>query len=294
MYKYHLNFESIENPVYYKDTMLFQLGKLYCFPETVIEKHAHLDWFELTIISDGAGIITTNDISTPVQKGDIYLSYPGDFHEILSSSKNPLKYDFFAFNTKNIFHKQELKYIMNTYTYENRVFQNNAVNYAISSAIAELSSKEKYSSELLSLIFEEVLYYIIRSFNYKTVQRKINHLSSNELCFQIMHYIDTHIYSIKNLALLSEKFSYNYSYLSNFFKKNTGYTISDYYQNRRLETAKLLMNAGDLKITNIAERLNYSSLYAFSKAFKKKYGIAPKSYVVSDKQSPSASINKVF
>ena len=283
MYKYRLNFESIENPISYKDTLLFQIGKLYCFPETVIEKHAHLDWFELTIISDGTGIITTNDISTPVQEGDIYLSYPGDFHEILSSDKNPLKYDFFAFNTKNTFLKQELQHIMNTYTYENRVFQNSAVNYAVSSAIAEFSSKEKYSSELLSLIFEEILYHIIRSFDGEAIQRNINNLPANELCFQIMHYIDTHIYSIKSLASLSEKFSYNYSYLSNFFKKNTGYTISDYYQNRRLEAAKLLINAGGLKITNIAERLNYSSLYAFSKAFKKKYGIAPKSYTVSDK-----------
>ena len=56
-------------------------------------------------------------------------------------------------------------------------------------------------------------------------------------------------------------------------------TIAEYYQNRRLETAKLLINSGDLKITNIAERLNYSSLFAFSKAFKKKYGIAPKNYI---------------
>jgi len=283
MYKYRLNFESIENPISYKDTLLFQIGKLYCFPETVIEKHAHLDWFELTIISGGTGIITTNDISTPVQEGDIYLSYPGDFHEILSSDKNPLKYDFFAFNTKNTFLKQKLQHIMNTYTYENRVFQSSAVNYAVSSAIAEFSSKEKYSSELLSLIFEEILYLIIRSFDGEAIQRNINNLPANELCFQIMHYIDTHIYSIKSLASLSEKFSYNYSYLSNFFKKNTGYTISDYYQNRRLEAAKLLINAGGLKITNIAERLNYSSLYAFSKAFKKKYGIAPKSYTVFDK-----------
>lgn len=98
-----------------------------------------------------------------------------------------------------------------------------------------------------------------------------------------MHYIDTHIYSIKNLSCLSERFSYNYSYLSDLFKKCTGNTIANYYQTRRLETAKLLINSGELKITSIAERLNYSSLYTFSKAFKKKYGLSPRDYIKSDK-----------
>lgn len=215
----------------------------------------------------------------PVQKGDIYLSYPGDFHEIISSGENPLKYDFFAFATKNALLEQELKNIMNSHTCEERVFCSNTVNYAVSDAISELSAKKKYSSELLSLIFEEIIFNVIRSFDFEMSGNTGGNLSPNELCFQIMHHIDTHIYSIKKLASLSEKFSYNYSYLSNFFKKKTGTTIAEYYQNRRLETAKLLINSGDLKITNIAERLNYSSLFAFSKAFKKKYGIAPKNYI---------------
>ncbi len=279
MYKYHLDFLHIEEPVCYKDTLLFQLGRLYCFPGTVIEKHAHLDWFELTVISDGSGTVKTNGVATPVQKGDIYLSYPGDFHEIISSGENPLKYDFFAFATKNALLEQELKNIMNSHTCEERVFRSNTVNYAVSDAISELSAKKKYSSELLSLIFEEIIFNVIRSFDFEMSGNTGGNLSPNELCFQIMHHIDTHIYSIKKLASLSEKFSYNYSYLSNFFKKKTGTTIAEYYQNRRLETAKLLINSGDLKITNIAERLNYSSLFAFSKAFKKKYGIAPKNYI---------------
>lgn len=283
MYKYHLDFLHIEEPVCYKDTLLFQIGRLYCFAGTVIEKHAHLDWFELTVISDGEGKVITNGVASPVQKGDIYLSYPGDFHEIISSEEKPLKYDFFAFATKNAVLKEELKDIMNSHTCEERIFRSNAVNYAVSCAISELSSKKKYSSELLSLIFEEIIYNIVRSFDCGAVRSDNSRISANELCFQIMHYIDTNIYSIKNLASLSEKFSYNYSYLSNFFRKKTGTTIADYYQNRRLETAKLLINSGDLKIINIAERLGYSSLFAFSKAFKKKYGISPKNYIRADR-----------
>ena len=98
-----------------------------------------------------------------------------------------------------------------------------------------------------------------------------------------MHYIDTNIYSIKKLSDLSEKFSYNYSYLSDFFKRNTGNTIVNYYRTRRLYTARLLINEGLLKINKISEMLNYSSVYAFSKAFKTEYGISPKKYALSVK-----------
>lgn len=40
--------------------------------------------------------------------------------------------------------------------------------------------------------------------------------------------------------------------------------------------ARLLLNEGKLNITKIAELLNYSSIYSFSKAFKEKYGVSPK------------------
>lgn len=165
MYKYHLTFTHISNPVYYKHTSLTQLGRMYCLPTTVIEKHAHLDWFELTIVTSGEGIIVTNDVATNISEGDIYLSYPGDFHEISTSKENPLKYDFFAFNTKNILIKRELKRIVDTYSCSQRVFREPRINSTISNAIAEISSKHKYHNEVLSLIFEQVLFYLIRNFD---------------------------------------------------------------------------------------------------------------------------------
>ena len=90
-----------------------------------------------------------------------------------------------------------------------------------------------------------------------------------------MNYIDTHIYSLCNLCELTEKFKYNYSYLSSLFKKTTNKTLAEYFRNRKLETAKALVIEKNKKIGEIAEMLNYSSTFAFSKAFKEKYGVSP-------------------
>ena len=71
-------------------------------------------------------------------------------------------------------------------------------------------------------------------------------------------------------------FNYNYSYLSALFSRVTGKTLRGYYLDRRLEIAKTMVLEKNKKIWEIAEMLNYSSAFAFSKAFISKYGISPK------------------
>ena len=47
---------------------------------------------------------------------------------------------------------------------------------------------------------------------------------------------------------------------------------------QKLEKAKELIFSGKYSLTEIAEKLGYSSIYAFSKAFKKQYGNPPSSF----------------
>lgn len=286
LYKFHIDHYFTDEPIYYGDTQLIQLGRLYCTPSAIIDKHAHGNVYELTVVTEGEGTIITNNVPTKVEKGNIYLSFPGDFHEIRSSEEKPLKYDFFAFNTKNEILKKEFKTIVSTAKdYGERVFNDEQVNSTVSSAIAELSSKQEYHSAILSSLFEQILYYTIRNFRTDKIKLQSKHtVSTEELCYQIMHYIDTHIYTMENLSVLSQKLRYNYSYLSDVFKKTTGNTIVSYYQSRRLDAASLLLIEGKLRVNQIAEMLKYSSLYSFSKAFKSKYGVSPKNYANSKKE----------
>ncbi len=54
-------------------------------------------------------------------------------------------------------------------------------------------------------------------------------------------------------------------------------TLRDYYINRKLEIADMLIKTGKLKINAIAEKLHYSTGNALTKAYTKKYGVPPKS-----------------
>ena len=280
--KYHINFCYVKTPIPFGEIDLAQIGRLYCAPDTIIDKHAHINWYELTIVTDGEGIVLTNDIGRTVKKGDIYFSCPGDFHEIRSSKENPLKYDFFSFNTRNQSAKKQLHLIVSAMQdIDSRIFADEQISALVSQGIAEMSEKQVFSEDILSSMFSQIMFRIMRNFHSKNPPAKKHNPSADALCFQVMHYIDTHIYSIENLNVLSEKFSYNYSYLSDVFKKTTGNTIVNYYQTRRLDASMLLIREQKLKINQVAERLGYSSLYAFSQAFKKRYGMSPRNYLKS-------------
>lgn len=281
--KYHINYYFTKNPPTFGDTHLIQIGRLYCMPGAMVHKHVHINWYELTVVTDGSGVVATNDIEMPVQKGDIYFSCPGDFHEIRSSEENPLEYDFFSFYTSNAISRKILKAIAsNMHDMSKRIFSDPQITPLISQAIAEISEKPPYFENVLSTLLEQIIFRTIRNLDTQRVPAQKKHnLSADALCFQIMHYIDTHIYSIQSLQVLSEKFNYNYSYISDVFKRTTGNTIVGYYQSRRLDAAKLLISEQRLKINQVAEVLNYSSLYSFSKAFKNRYGVSPKNYLKS-------------
>ena len=277
---FHLNRTFFAEPIEYESIFLLQIGRMFCNSTTVIDSHIHTNLYELTIVTDGKAIISTNDIPTSVKKGDIYLSYPGDIHKIESDKNEPLKYDFFAFRLNDSDFKNDFERIAQDYSLPStRVFHDDRIRALIGNAIGELDSSYKYRNEVLNSVFRQIMIYVIRGFeNIKPSKNRTNATRSELLCHRLMNYIDTHVYSMKTLTELANVMGYSYGYLSTLFKKTTGESLSAYYHNKRLELARLLILENRLSITEIAETLGYASLYVFSRAFTARYGVSPRRY----------------
>jgi len=274
--RYHLNNHYLENPLPFGDIHLLQLGRRYCESTEVIASHPHLNWFELTIVTGGSGTVITNNEPTTVNSGDIYLSFPCDVHEIRADRDTKLEYDFFSFYCLNQVILADLKSFTQNYkSGSRRVFRDSKISKLIEYAISEFISDEKpHAQSALGDIFHLILVYLVR--NIYNVQQTTPSVSNPEiLCFQLMNYINTHIYFIEKLEELGPIFNYNYAYLSALFKKTTGKTLSEYHLERKMETGKALVLEKKKSISEIAKMLGYD-LYSFSKAFKRKYGVSPK------------------
>lgn len=77
---------------------------------------------------------------------------------------------------------------------------------------------------------------------------------------------------------LSEKLEYDYTYLSNVFSEVNGYTIQHFIILNKIEKVKELLLYNELNLTEIAYKLNYSSVGHLSYQFKKITGLAPSFY----------------
>src|SRR5688572_15720094 len=74
---------------------------------------------------------------------------------------------------------------------------------------------------------------------------------------------------------LSSKLNYDYNYLSNLFSEVKGTTIAHFIISHKIERAKELLVYDELNLTEIAEKLHYSSVAHLSNQFKKVTGLTP-------------------
>ncbi|MPN54673.1 hypothetical protein SDC9_202350 [bioreactor metagenome] len=75
--------------------------------------------------------------------------------------------------------------------------------------------------------------------------------------------------------LLSAGLNHDYSYLSNLFSEVEGTTIEKYFIAQKIEKVKELLVYDELSLSEIADRLNYSSVAYLSNQFKKVTGLTP-------------------
>lgn len=77
---------------------------------------------------------------------------------------------------------------------------------------------------------------------------------------------------------LSEKLSYDYKYLSNIFSEEKGITIQQFIILNKIEKVKELLLYGELNLSEISYKLDYSSIAHLSNQFKKVTGMSPSHY----------------
>lgn len=74
---------------------------------------------------------------------------------------------------------------------------------------------------------------------------------------------------------LSKKLDHDYTYMANLFSEVQGTTIEQFIIAHKIERIKELIIYGELNITEIAWKMNYSSVAHLSNQFKKMTGLTP-------------------
>lgn len=95
---------------------------------------------------------------------------------------------------------------------------------------------------------------------------------------KVMARVDFDLTADLSLKANAEALSVNASYLSTLFKKETGTTLTDYVNRKRVEHAAFLLSSTDLSVSAIGLRCGIQDDNYFTKIFKKYFDKTPKQY----------------
>jgi AraC-like DNA-binding protein len=123
------------------------------------------------------------------------------------------------------------------------------------------------------------LKYALRQSGLELIEDKRHMLAEKikNIVIEMVHYSDE-IIKVNFSCYLAEKLHHDYTYMSNLFSEIQGITIEQFIISHKVERIKELIIYGELNITEIAWKMNYSSVAHLSNQFKKATGLSPSQF----------------
>ncbi|ASB49755.1 helix-turn-helix domain-containing protein [Alkalitalea saponilacus] len=143
--------------------------------------------------------------------------------------------------------------------------------HVIKTELGEVEIKEELNPEQINLIESN-----LKPIGFKLIEEKkaqiIEKIKTSII--KLIHHSEEGI-KINLSSYLSNQVNYDYNYISNLFSETEGKSIEKYYITQKIEKAKELLVYDELSLSQIADKLNYSSVAHLSSQFKKITGLTP-------------------
>lgn len=261
---------------------LVQFADVHCKSASESNPSHKQSCHEITFVYGGEGEIIQNNKRLKIKNGQIHLCFKGDSHQIIPSNTSILRFYCVGFELdeqnpiSKLFERAKEKinetgnavlsncsYLLNAFQSVLKAVCNDEID-DVSSAVAVNTLNFIFSS-----VFEEFLS--------RDISEQENPSNKDSLLFYITSYLKNNIYNIDALSYISEDTGYSYSYLSHLFSKKMGQSLKKFFTTLRMETATELLKAKS--VTEVSNLLGYSSIHAFTRAYKSYFGNSPSSVI---------------
>ena len=279
--KYIQTFFSSKNISNYSNNnsvKLFQFAAVHCKTANDFNP-LHKQWcHEITYVYAGEGEILQNNMRYKIKSGQVHICFKDDNHQIIPSKNSPLRFYCIGFTLDK---ENPLSKIMDEVAFRIDSTKNAVINdkTSLQPAFQNIyNALNKAENEPLSkTVITNSLNYIITDVLYSFLtEEKVNtyNISMKEnLLFYIIGYLKNNIYNIDALKNLANETGYSYSYLSHIFSEKMGESLKDFFISLRMDKAKELLKKKS--VTQVSEILGYSSIHAFTRAYKANFNTSP-------------------
>ncbi len=254
--------------------------------------HKH-DFYEIAYVYEGIGEHRTENEILDMHIGDFILISPGYAHCIVSTNNtNKIRIhnclfekNFFedavgrVFCGKKMSNTEFYKLFSSKKPFCLTLFDNEdqTMYNLINLARKEYALEEYCSPPAIKRYLDIILLETSRALdNHLGIAEKL--VRRREDIVNLMQFIRANISMKLTVGFLAEQIHLSPEYLSKYFKKHTGKTISQFLSETRIAKAKLLLRQTDRSITDIGYICGYSSPANFRKYFTKIAGLSPREY----------------
>lgn len=278
----HTFFSSMDISDYQSENSvkLFQFAAVHCKTSNDFNP-IHKQWcHEITYVYSGEGEILHNDMRFPIKSGQVHICFKDDNHQIIPSKNSPLRFYCIGFTPgKNNPLSNEIVNLIKKIEYtHNATLSNKASLQPAFQNIYNALNSAQNSAFSNAVITNSLNYIITDVLNDFLSESKVNtqNISMKEnLLFYIIGYLKNNIYDINALKNLAVETGYSYSYISHIFSKKMGQSLKDFFISIRMDKAKELLKRKT--VTQVSEIMGYSSIHAFTRAFKSNFNELPSS-----------------
>ena len=246
---------------------------IHCHRQKFMGKNSHRHaYYEIELIVNGSGTHIINGNAYEERTGDIFIMRLTDFHEFVHTKETEnwvieIPTSYVSGDIANMMMQVNGDIVTNL---TNGDFEKAKSIYCM---IEEVKDKKEKFYDLLKqhLTLSLILFILDRT------DKNISKSASNdERLYAIIEYINANIAQPElSINSIAAKFYISRSYLSAFFKKNMGITLSAYLRKIRLSNAAMQLASTNKKVMDISADSGFNSLTTFLREFKKEYGISP-------------------
>lgn len=279
--KFHFDNTYAGMDMLYGPYVLYQIGDLSCEAGYQTFEHEQAV-YEITYVLSGTGAFYVDDTVYTMQKGDLLLVRKGQMHNIISAEIEPLRFFYLGFDFVEPIVNEKIAQLKSFFDTNEQVQFHNAVSLqdTFMRVLSEFISDDVLSNLLIEAYMQEIICGVYRIFSrkfYKNYLLSGSNNSDEKLVYDVINYIDVHLESMENLSALSAEFGYSYTHIAQKFSAFTGESLKSYHTKRRFEKSNEYLRQGH-SVTKVAELMGFKSIHAFSRAYKKYVGMAPREY----------------
>ena len=151
--------------------------------------------------------------------------------------------------------------------------------------LREQERMDPFSGDLLLSLLQALLLTLLRDRQQDIQAQETTQClnSENQIIRLVQQYIADHITEKLTVPIAAQSAQVSASYLTALFHTHLQISPGEYIRRMKLQKSKQLIREGNLNFTEIAQMLEYSSVYNFSRQFKQAFGITPSEYAKSVK-----------